>query len=115
MLFRSIRQHKVTVVVVGNPLHADGSPSPQAAKAQAFAASLQEQHPELQHHLLDERMTTLEAHALLDAAGHSSRTAGRSHGKTIDRKDLIDQVAATLLLESFLSGGKPALLPDPDA
>ena len=112
---RFVRQHKVAAVVVGNPLHADGSPSAQAAKAQAFAASLQEQHPELAHHRLDERMTPLAAHALLDAAGHSARTAGRSHGKTIDRKDLIDQVAATLLLESFLSGGKPALLPDPDA
>jgi putative Holliday junction resolvase len=112
---RFIRQHKVTTVVVGNPLHADGSPSPQAAKALAFAAAVREEHPTLAHHLLDERLTTLEAHALLDAAGHSARTAGRSHGKTIDRKDLIDQVAATLLLESFLSGGKPALLPDPDA
>src|ERR1700744_6110771 len=37
---RFIRQHKVAVVVVGNPLHADGSPSPQAAKAQAFAAAI---------------------------------------------------------------------------
>lgn len=112
---RFIRQHKVTTVVVGNPLHADGSPSPQAAKALAFAAAIRDEHPTLTHHLLDERLTTLEAHALLDAAGHGARTAGRSHGKTIDRKDLIDQVAATLLLESFLSGGKPALLPDPDA
>ena len=112
---RFIRQHSVEVLLVGNPLHADGSASPQAAKAQAFAAELRSAHPTLTHHLLDERHTTQEAHARLDAAGHSARTAGRSHGKTIDRKDLIDQVAATILLESFLSNGKPTLLPDPDA
>jgi putative Holliday junction resolvase len=111
---RFIRQHKVEVLIVGNPLHADGSPSPQAAKAQAFAANLREAHPELTHYLLDERHTTQQAHALLDASGHGPRSAGRSHGKTIDRKDLIDQIAATILLESFLSSGKPALLPDPD-
>ena len=111
---RFIRQHNVEVLVVGNPLHADGTASPQAAKAQAFAADLRDAHPTLTHHLLDERHTTQQAHALLDAAGHGPRSAGRSHGKTIDRKDLIDQIAATILLESFLSGGKPALLPDPD-
>ena len=111
---RFIRQHNREVLVVGNPLHADGSASPQAAKAQAFAADLREAHPTLTHHLLDERHTSQQAHALLDAAGHGPRSAGRSHGKTIDRKDLIDQIAATILLESFLSGGKPALLPDPD-
>ena len=111
---RFIRQHNIEVLVVGNPLHADGTASPQAAKAQAFAADLREAHPTLTHYLLDERHTTQQAHALLDAAGHGPRSAGRSHGKTIDRKDLIDQIAATILLESFLSGGKPALLPDPD-
>ena len=116
---RFIRQHSVEVVVVGNPLHADGSPSPQAAKAQAFAAALgefvREAHPALTLHLLDERLTTREAHALLDrspSAGKQPRAAG--HASRLDRKEIIDQVAATLLLEAYLSGGRPALLPDPD-
>ena len=110
---RFIRQHHVTTLVVGNPLHADGSPSAQSAKAQAFALSLQQAHPTLTHHLFDERLTTLEAHALLDQAGRARRSAGRS--ERIARKELIDQVAATLLLENFLSLKGPVLLPDPDA
>jgi putative holliday junction resolvase len=110
---RFIRQHEVATLVVGHPLHADGTASPQAAKAEAFAAVLREAHPTLAHHLLDERLTTREAHSLLDAAGQSPRAAGRS--TRLDRKDLIDQVAATLLLEAFLSlQTGPALLPDPD-
>jgi len=108
---RFIRQHAVEVIVVGNPLHADGSPSPQSLKALAFAAALREAHPTLTHHLLDERLTTREAHSLLDAAGRSPRLDRQGR---LDRKDLIDQVAAVLILESFLSGGTPALLPDPD-
>jgi putative Holliday junction resolvase len=109
---RFIRQHKVEVVVVGNPLHADGTASEQSAKALAFAAALKEAQPALEHHLLDERLTTRAAHALLDEAGRGRRSdrTGR-----LERQEIIDQVAAVLLLEAFLSGGKPVLLPDPDA
>lgn len=111
---RFIRQHSVAEIVVGNPLHADGSASPQAAKAIAFAEAVKAEHPSLQHHLLDERLTTRDAHALLDATGNAARASGAS--ARIDRKDRIDQVAATLLLESFLELRRgPALLPDPHA
>jgi len=107
---RFLRQHKVEVVVVGKPLHADGTPSPQSAKAEAFAAALAEfvatAHPGLAIHLFDERHTTQEAHALLGPRN--------SRAERLYRKDLIDQVAAVLILESFMSGSRPALLPDPD-
>ncbi|HSU19491.1 MAG TPA: Holliday junction resolvase RuvX [Acidobacteriaceae bacterium] len=110
---RFIRKHEVAEVVVGNPLHADGTPSPQAAKAQAFAKALAAGHPDLQHHLLDERLTTREAHELLDAAGRAPHSPGPA--SRLDRKEIIDQVAATLLLESFLAQRNgPSLLPDPD-
>ena len=115
---RFIRQHKVEILLVGNPLHADGTPSPQAAKAQAFATALREAHPTLLHHLLDERLTTHDAHALLDASGHTPRsrsTTSAARSTRLDRQNIIDQVAATLLLESFLSAAGPTLLPDPDA
>jgi putative Holliday junction resolvase len=107
---RFVRQHAVEVLVIGNPLHADGTPSPQSTKTLAFADALRDHlattHPTLTIHLLDERLTTHDAHALL---GHRFSRADR-----LDRKDLIDQVAAVLILESFLSGRDPVLLPDPD-
>jgi putative Holliday junction resolvase len=110
---RFIRQHHVTTLVVGHPLHADGAPSAQAAKAQAFAKALEAEHPTLTHHLLDERLTTRDAHELLDLAGRAPRSAGPA--TRIGRKEVIDQVAAMLLLESFLSQRSgPSLLPDPD-
>lgn len=110
---RFIRKHEVAEVVVGNPLHADGTPSPQAAKAQTFARALAAAHPDLQHHLLDERLTTREAHELLDGAGRVPRSAGPA--SRLDRKEIIDQVAAALLLEAFLARRNgPSLLPDPE-
>ena len=114
---RFIRQHGVTTVVVGNPLHADGTESAQSGKAQTFARALEAEHPELKHCLLDERLTTKEAHELLDMAGRTPRAGFRGSGPAsrVSRKEMIDQVAAMLLLESFLSmGGGPALLPEPD-
>ena len=107
---RFIRQHHIDTLLVGNPLHADGSPSPQSLKALTFADALLDHlrpaHPNLTLHLLDERLTTHDAHALL---GHRSTRSDR-----LSRSNIIDQVAATLLLESFLSRDKITLLPDPD-
>lgn len=106
---RFIRRHEVKVLVVGDPLNADGSVSGQTEKARAFAEALFAEHPELEHHRLDERLTTREAHEILDARGVRAGAAQR-----LDRKAMIDQVAATLLLEAFLSlRNGPALLPDP--
>jgi putative Holliday junction resolvase len=108
---RFIRQHQVDTLLVGNPLHADGTPSPQSLKALAFADALQEAHPTLIHHLLDERLTTHDAHALLNASGQAARS---NRSDRLSRTDIIDQVAATLLLQAFLSRNNIALLPDPD-
>jgi putative Holliday junction resolvase len=91
---RVLRKHGVTEAVVGNPLHMSGDQSPQAAKAQAFAEELRTEFG-LTVHLWDERLTTAEAHRHLDASGHA---AGR------ERKGIIDQVAAVLILQAFLDG-----------
>ena len=105
---RFIRQHDVKTLIIGNPLNADGTPSPQSLKTLAFAQALKEAHPTLTHHLLDERLTTHEANTLL-----GTRT---SRASRLDQKHLIDQVAATLILEAYLSTlTGPTLLPDPDA
>ncbi len=91
---RVLRKYAVTEVVVGNPLHMSGDQSPQAAKAQAFADTLRVEFG-ITVHLWDERLTTTEAHRHLDDAGHT--------GNRRERKGIIDQVAAVLILEAFLA------------
>ncbi len=88
---RMLRKHGVTEVVVGNPLYMSGDQSPQAAKAQAFAEDLRTEFG-VTVHLWDERLTTTQAHRHLDDAGHAA----------MGRKGIIDQVAAVLILQSFL-------------
>jgi putative Holliday junction resolvase len=90
-LARLCRRFGVVGIVVGNPVHLSGEPSPQAANTQAFAAELGELTG-LPIHLWDERLTTHEAHQILYQAGHPRQ----KHRK------VVDQVAATLILQSFL-------------
>ena len=93
---RLIRKHGIAEAVVGNPLHMSGDQSPQAARAQAFAAELHAEFA-IPVHLCDERLTSHEAHLLLDEVGHA-----RGPG----RKRIIDQVAAVLILETYLETRK---------
>jgi len=95
---RVLRKHgPIAEAVVGNPLYMSGDQSPQAARAQAFAQALRDEFA-LTVHLWDERLTTAEAHRHLDALGHSR--APNSEG--VGRKNIIDQVAAVLILQAFL-------------
>ncbi|MGB9408934.1 MAG: Holliday junction resolvase RuvX [Terracidiphilus sp.] len=99
-LARLCRRFGVAGIVVGNPLHLTGDTSPQAAKTQAFAAELGALTG-LPIHLWDERLTTREAHQILYEAGHARQQHRR----------VVDQVAATLILQSFID--EQGLIPDP--
>jgi putative Holliday junction resolvase len=74
-----------------------GEESPRAAKVRALAAALGELTG-LPIHLHDERLTSEEAHQILYEAGH----------KRQDHRAVVDQVAAVLILESFLRERKNA-------
>ena len=114
-LARLARRHSCAGIVVGDPVHLSGEASSQAAKVHVFVdllrVELQRVEIALPIHLWDERLTTAEAHTLLDA---SSRQSSRSTRQA--RKQIVDQVAAVLILQSYLdaqSGTITLLPPDP--
>lgn len=90
-LARLCRKYGVVGIVVGNPLHMSGEVSPQALKNQEFAAAVGVL-AQLPITLWDERLTSREAHRILYEAGHARQ----------EHRALVDQVAATLILQSFL-------------
>jgi putative Holliday junction resolvase len=96
-LARLARRFAVAGIVVGNPLHLSGEISPQAVTTQAFAAELGELAG-LPIHLWDERLTSREAHRILYEAGHARQ----------EHRKVVDQVAATLILQSFLDENNAA-------
>ena len=90
-LLRLIRKHEVAEIVVGNPLHMSGDVSPWAARVQKFAEELRKRSG-LPVHLWDERLSSVAAHEILDEAGHDRH----------DRKSIIDQVAAVVILRGWM-------------
>ena len=86
-----ITAHKVERIVVGLPLQLDGETGTQARKVKRFAERL-EQQVNLPIVFWDESFTTLEAARIL-------RGTKKRRKK---RKQVIDQVAAVLILEGYL-------------
>jgi putative holliday junction resolvase len=96
-LLRLIRKHEVTEILVGNPLHMSGEVSPWAAKVQEFADELRKRSG-LPVQMWDERLSSVAAHEILDEAGYDRR----------DRKHVIDQVAAVLILRGWMEAKEEA-------
>ncbi len=89
---RLTRENGVERIVIGFPRNMDGSEGPRAELYRAFAAQVA-QTAGMEPVLWDERRTTIEAHQIL--------SAGNYHGKK--RKNTVDAVAASLILEGYLS------------
>lgn len=90
-LRKMVREYEVSEIVVGNPLRMSGQTGAQAEKMAAFAEQIR-QELSLPVHLWDERLSTAEAHRLLDETGI----------RDARRKEVIDKMAAVLILQSFL-------------
>ena len=91
-LRRLVEEHQVTQLVMGFPRNMDGTEGPRAQLYRDFARQL-EAASGLTVHLWDERRTTIEAHQILSDHNY--------HGKK--RKNTVDAVAASLILEGYLS------------
>lgn len=87
-----IKSNDVGELVVGLPKNMDGTEGPRAQLCREFAQLLAQQSG-LPVKLWDERRTTVEAHQILSDHNY--------HGKK--RKDTVDAVAASLILEGYLS------------
>ena len=86
-----VKEKEVTELVVGLPRNMDGSEGPRAQLCREFADKLQ-QELGLPLTMWDERRTTVEAHQILSDHNY--------HGKK--RKNTVDAVAASLILEGYL-------------
>ncbi|MBR0208187.1 MAG: Holliday junction resolvase RuvX [Oscillospiraceae bacterium] len=84
-------RREVGTLVLGLPKNMDGSEGPRAEKSRTFAALL-EADSGLPVVLWDERRSSIEAHAILHAAGKKEKI----HRRTVDA------VAASLILQGYL-------------
>lgn len=93
-----IEVEQVETVVMGLPKRTDGKPSESEAGARALAAAL-EAKTGMSPVWWDERYTTVIAHRQLSEAGFKTDRKRR-------RTEVIDQVAATVLLQEYLDANR---------
>ena len=91
------KAREVGTLVLGLPRNMDGTEGPRAEKSREFRKML-EKSTGLPVVLWDERRSSIEAHAILHAAGKREK----QHRKTVDA------VAASLILEGYLGSGRQA-------
>ena len=91
-IVRMAKENQVGEIVVGLPKNMDGTEGPRAQLCREFAQILRDATG-LPVAMWDERRTTVEAHNILSAHNY--------HGKK--RKETVDAVAASLILEGYLA------------
>ncbi len=89
---RLAREHGAQRLVMGFPRNMDGTEGPRAALYRDFAAQV-EAETGISVVLWDERRTTVEAHQILSDCNYRGKK----------RKNTVDAVAASLILEGYLS------------
>jgi putative Holliday junction resolvase len=94
-----VKTREVKEIVIGLPRNMDGSYGPAAEKTRALASELTPAIENVKVHLWDERLTTV-------AATRSLRDSGRNAKQ---QKKVIDQVAAQMILQSWLDGQESLL------
>ncbi len=91
-IVKLVQEHGVEELVLGHPINMDGTRGPRSEKAQAMAELLREA-TSLPVVLWDERRTTIDAHQILMNSGKNAKK----------RKKVVDAVAASLILEGYLT------------
>ena len=95
MIIDKAKEYDVCKIVVGNPINMNGTAGERSEKAKAFAALLAESGG-YEVELIDERMTTMEAHRYLNFTD----TRGKK------RKEVVDTLSAQIILQTYLDKNK---------
>lgn len=98
-----IEEKGVNEVVVGLPLNMNGSEGPRAEESRKLGELIADQTG-LPVHYWDERLTTVAAERVLIEADVSRQK----------RRQVIDQLAATIILQGWLDARTPKYEPDDD-
>ena len=91
-----VKDHEVDCIVLGLPINMDGTEGERVEKSREFGRILSENIPNVKIDYMDERWTTVSAEKMLIEADVSREK----------RKTVIDKVAATIILQSYLDKTK---------
>lgn len=86
-------------IVLGRPLRLNGNSEIQVEKVEKFANELQKKDKRIKIHYVDERLTTKQAEFYLKSSKKNAK----------QKRQVVDQIAATIILQTFLDKKKKSL------
>lgn len=93
-VLRYIAENEVDILVIGMPLHRDGTPTYLESNIQEFIQKVQNQYPNLKIDRLDEAFTTHKAMELM-IDHHVPKMKRRN-------KSMLDKVSAMVILKNYM-------------
>ena len=89
-----IQEEDVETIVVGEPFHADGTPSQISHLILGFVRQLKKEFPDITIERIDESFTSEEAKSIILRSGAKK--------KKRREKGLVDKISAVLILQDFM-------------
>jgi putative Holliday junction resolvase len=97
-LKKYVEKEAVTCIVVGEPKRMNNEPSESARFIEPFVMHLKRTFPDIKIERMDERFTSKMAFQTMIDSGLKK--------KARQNKELVDEISATIILQSFLLGNK---------
>ena len=87
------QQYDIDKFVIGNPLNMDGTESERTRETIAFVHKLKSRFNKIEVVMMDERLTTVEAHKTMNALDINKRK----------KRSIVDTISAVYILESYIN------------
>lgn len=100
VLAELLRERNVAIVVVGLPLELDASSGAAVRRTKSFIGKLKKYCPTIKFIAQDERLSSCEAESTLAFLGSKARK----------RKDHVDAMAASIILQAYLDKTRPSFM-----
>ncbi len=100
-----VARESVELIVIGEPRQLGGQPSENMARVQQFVARWKKAMPDIPIVYYDERFTSVLAHQAMIAGGLKK--------KARQDKALVDEISATIILQSYMESRHHATPPKP--
>ena len=88
-----LKEYEIDTFVVGNPLNMNGTKSKRSEETESFVHKLKSRFNKVNIIMVDERLTTVEAHRTMNYLNIASKK----------KKGLVDTIAAVYILENYIN------------
>ena len=88
--------YQIDTFVIGNPINLDGTDSKRTEETKKFVHKLKSRFNNIQIVLVDERLTTVEAHKTMNFLNIDNKK----------KKSVVDTISAVYILESYINKNK---------